>query len=291
MKPEKIFILANAASRSLNRQALATACTLSGKHIPTEIIFTSSQEHAREISGKLSADPASLVVACGGDGTIHTLLNSLSPGAAMGLIPAGTANVIARELGIPIDMRNACKTLLTGAIQDVDTGDCDGQKFLFVAGIGFDARVAGAVSPLLKKVFGRYAYHIAGVQQFFGYRPPRLTVRINGDTNEHHGRFAIIANMRRYGGDLFFAPAARYDDGQLDLLLVNDFSISTMLRLLNFARGNGSFPGNGVKQFTGQSFAIKSSEPTPYQLDGEVFAPRTEFNFALAAEKTRIITP
>lgn len=291
MKPERIIILANASSRTLNRQALAAGCDLIARHTPCEIVYTSSIDHARETAARISADPACLLAACGGDGTIHTIFNSIAPQAIMGIVPAGTANVIARELGIPTDIRNACKALLTGAVQQIDAGVCDDRKFLFVAGIGFDARVAGAVSPCLKKLFGRYAYHVAGVQQFFGYRPPRLTVKVAGSSTIYQGHFAMVANMRRYGGDLFFAHDARHDDGLLDLILVKNFNISTMLRLLNFARGNGRFPSEGVERLTGTGFVIQSSEPVPYQLDGEVFTPRSEFNFALATDKARLITP
>lgn len=290
MNPEKIIILANAASRTLNRSALQAAATHIGRHLPCEIIFTESSENACATATALSADPECLVVACGGDGTIHTIVNSLAPGAVMGLIPSGTANVIARELGIPVSTMNAAKLLLTGAVQKVDLGICNNRKFVFVAGIGFDARVAGAVSPVLKKCFGRYAYHIAAVQQFFGYRPPTLRVKVDGAGNESVGHFAIVANMRRYGGDLFFAPEARYDDGILDLILVEKFTMCTLLRLLNFARGNGRFPGEGVRVFKGKHFQISASEPVPFELDGEVFQARSEFSIGLAPEPARFIT-
>ncbi len=290
MKPEKIAILANAASRTLKRAELEAASAHINKFLPCEIIYTSSIEHARTTAAELSARPEYLVAACGGDGTIHTVFNNLAEGAAMGIIPAGTANVIARELGIPLSMREAGKLLLTGAVQETDIGTCNGRKFIFVAGIGFDAQVAGSVSPLLKKIFGRYAYHINGVLQFLTYHPPTLRVTITGQSQEHTGQFAIIANMRRYGGELFFAPQARYDDGLLNMILVNDFSLKTMLSLLNFARGNGSFPSHGVTALTAPGFEIKSSFPVPFELDGEVFAATKEFSIGMAAGRARFIT-
>jgi len=180
--------------------------------------------------------------------------------------------------------------LLTGAAQKCDLGSCNGRKFIFVAGIGFDAVVAGAVSPTLKKLFGRYAYHIAGLQQFCFYRPPILKIRVDGGSEEFTGHFAIFANMRRYGGDLFFAPDARYDDGILNMVLVEDFSMRTMLQLLNFALRNGQKPQHGVRTLTGRKFHIRTSEPTPYQLDGEVFAAASEFTIGLAEHQARFIT-
>lgn len=290
MKTEKIVILANAASRTLNRAELAATAGHINRFLPCETVFTTSIENACETACRLSADPACLVAACGGDGTIHTVINSVVPEAITGIIPAGTANVIARELGIPVQMREAGKLLLTGAAQKCDLGTCNGRKFVFVAGIGFDAVVAGAVSPTLKKLFGRYAYHIAGLQQFCLYRPPVLSVRVDDRPEEFTGHFAIFANMRRYGGDLFFAPEARYDDGILNMVLVEDFSMRTMLRLLNFARRNGLQPPQSVRMLTGRKFHVRASQPTPYQLDGEVFAATSEFTIGLAEHQARLIT-
>ncbi|GAB1351449.1 hypothetical protein MASR1M12_01790 [Erysipelotrichia bacterium] len=290
MKTEKIAILANAASRTLNRAELAATASHINRFLPCETIFTTSIENARETAQSLSADPACLVAACGGDGTIHTVINSVVPEAITGIIPAGTANVIARELGIPVQMREAGKLLLTGAAQKCDLGTCNGRKFIFVAGIGFDAVVADAVSPTLKKLFGRYAYHIAGLQQFCFYRPPTLRIRVDDGPDEFTGRFAIFANMRRYGGDLFFAPDARYDDGILNMVLVEDFSMRTMLQLLNFARRNGPQPPDGVRTLTGRKFHVTASEPAPYQLDGEVFAAAAEFTIGSAEHQARLIT-
>ncbi len=288
MQPEKIAILANAASRTLKRNELEAAAAHVNKFLPCEIVYTRSIEHAGQTAASLSANPACLVAACGGDGTIHTIQNHLTPGAVLGIIPAGTANVIARELGIPASMRDAAKLLLTGAVQKADLGVCNNRRFIFVAGIGFDAEVAGAVPPLLKKLFGRYAYHLTGLHHFLGYAPPELQITANGQT--HRGRFAIVANMRRYGGELFFAPEARYDDGILDMVLVTKFNTHTMLRLLNFARGNGVFPADGVIRISSDSFRVKSSLPVPYELDGEVFAATTEFTIGMDAGAARFIT-
>lgn len=291
MSPEKIFILANAASRTLNRPALQAAASHLGRFVPCEILFTDSIANACTTAATLSADPKNLVVACGGDGTIHTIANNLARDAAMGIIPSGTANVIARELGIPASAREAAKLLLTGAVQKIDLGLCNRRKFIFVAGIGFDAEVAASVSPRLKKYFGRYAYHLTAIRRFADYRPPLLRVSVDGADNEFVGRFAIIANMRRYGGDLFFAPAARYNDGVLDMVLVENFDMQTILRLLNFAKGKGRFPAEGVRILKGKNFVVRADRPVPFELDGEVLQATTDFSIGMAPESARFITP
>jgi len=290
MKPENIYILANAQARTLDRQGLQAAAELISRHVKCRIELTQSLQHATDLTKKLAADSQNLVVACGGDGTINTILNALPAEAAMGIIPAGTANVIARELGIPLNIREAGKAILTGAVKNVDVAVCNGQRYLFVAGFGFDAQVAGAVNPVLKRLIGRAAYHVTGLMQFITYKPPFLNICT--DSQQHLcGRFAIIANMRRYGGELFFAPDARFDDKILDLVLVQQFNVSSLLRLLNYARRNGRFPDKQAVQLRTSKLRIQTANPIPWQLDGEVFAPAAEFELHVAPEPARIITP
>ncbi len=287
--PAKIYILANAGARTLDFKGLEASCIKLARHAAVELIKTTSQEQASSEAARLSALPGNVVAAAGGDGTINNLLNSMVPGGVLGIIPAGTANVIARELGIPLKIGEAVKILVTGAVQKVDTAVCNGQKYLFVAGFGFDAEVAASVGGWRKRLLGRAAYHLAGLLSFMTYRPPELKITCDGKI--YHGRYALIANMRRYGGELFFAPQARFDDGILDLVLLKRFSVGSLLRLLNFARGNGKFPADVAEAVQGRHFIVESDRPTPYQLDGEVFPAAERFEINLAQQPTSLITP
>ncbi len=285
----KIYILANSCARTLDFKGLESACERLARHTAIEIVRTTSQEHASSEAARLSAIPGNIVAAAGGDGTINNLLNAMAPDGTLGIIPAGTANVIGRELGIPLKISDAVKVLVTGAVQKLDTAVCNGRKYLFVAGFGFDAEVAGSVGGWRKKLLGRAAYAVAGLHKFITYRPPELKITCDG--RKYHGYYAIIANMRRYGGELFFAPQARYDDGILDLVLLKRFSVGSLLRLLNFARGNGKFPADVAESLQGRHFIVEADRPTPYQLDGEVFSAAERFEVSLAPHPTNLITP
>ena len=119
--PEKIYILANTGARTLDFKALTAACERLARYAEIEIIKTTTQVQAISETARLSAIHGNLVAAAGGDGTINTLLNALAPDGLLGIIPAGTANVIGRELGIPLKISDAVKVLVTGAVQKVDT--------------------------------------------------------------------------------------------------------------------------------------------------------------------------
>lgn len=290
-QPQQIIILANLKARGKNRKKLESAAALAHRHLPTRIIYTATTKEASLKAAELSQLPSIIIAACGGDGTVNTILNSARPETTLGIIPSGTANVIARELGIPLDYTNACKNLLTGAVKKIDTPTLNGRRFLFAAGVGYDAYVASNINPGLKKTFGKFAYHIESVKRFFTYKPPKLSVSVDDENTTYHGSFLICANMRRYGGDLFFAPEARCDDGILDLILLKRFKLSSLLKLFNFARKTAKFPSQEALTLRGRRFIIESNTQTNYQLDGESFAATNKFEIGLSSHKTRILTP
>lgn len=290
MNYEKIVILINSAAKSnhINNMDLQLACEHVNKFKPCQLIYTKGIDDFTEKVKTYSSDPKTLVAVAGGDGTLNLALNNIENEANLGLIPIGTANVIAKELGFPRKTLDIFKLLLTGALQKIDLGECCGKKFAFVAGIGFDAVVANSVSKSLKSVLGQAAYAIALFKTLLTYKPSELTIECdNGE--KLSGHFAIFANMRRYGGELYFSPEARHDDGIINLVLLKEFSFLSLLKLIKYAYGKGDFPKMAVKAI-GKSFKITASEPTFYELDGEVFGPEKEFNIKVKPLAQGIIT-
>src|SRR5919202_974288 len=165
------------------------------------VLNTEHPNHATELAA-LAGDR--LVVAAGGDGTVNEVLNGLSSEATLGILPLGTANVLARELGLPLDAEAACRRILDGEVSRVDFGvatDESGveRRFACMAGIGFDAKVVGTVTPRLKRFLRGLAFAITAFRVFFGNRFPNVEV-VHGDET-HLARFAIVANGHFYGGD------------------------------------------------------------------------------------------
>ena len=290
MNFEKIFILINSAAKSnhINNTDLQIACEHINKFKPCQLIYTKSINDFSEKVKEFSSDPKTLVAVAGGDGTLNLALNNLADNANLGLIPIGTANVVAKELGFPKKIIDIFKLLLTGALQKIDLGVCCGKKFAFVAGIGFDAVVANSVSKRLKSVLGQAAYAVALFKTLLTYKPSELSIECdNGE--KLSGHFAIFANMRRYGGELYFSPEARHDDGIINLVLLKKFSFLSLLKLIKYAYGKGDFPEMSVKT-TGKYFKVTASEPTYYELDGEVFGPEKEFEIKVKPLEQGIIT-
>ena len=169
-----------------------------------EVLNTEHPDHATELAS-LAGDR--LVVAAGGDGTVNEVLNGLSLEATLGVLPLGTANVLARELGLPLDPSEACRRILEGERCRVDFGvatDDEGaeRRFACMAGIGFDAKVISAVTPRLKRNLRRLAFQLTAFKVLFGNRFPTLEI-LRGDeihTREvRHNRQRPLLRRRLQG--------------------------------------------------------------------------------------------
>ena len=290
MNYSKIVILINKAanSKQINDLDLKAACQHVNKFKPCQLVYTEGIDDFINKTKAYSSEPDTLVAVAGGDGTLNLALNNISPNANIGLIPIGTANVVAKELGFPKRILDMFKLLLTGAIQKIDLGKCCNKKFAFVAGIGFDAVVANSVSKKLKSFLGQAAYAIALFKTLLTYKPSELTIECDNGTILK-GNFAIFANMRRYGGELYFAPEARHDDGLINLVLLDKFSFFSLLKLIKYAYGKGNFPKTAIKT-TCRHFKVTASKPTFYELDGEVFGPEKDFELSVEPFAQGIIT-
>ncbi|HEY9072301.1 MAG TPA: YegS/Rv2252/BmrU family lipid kinase, partial [Candidatus Ozemobacteraceae bacterium] len=245
---------------------------------------------AEELAALHGADPDTLVAVCGGDGTLCEAANGLPAQGVLGLLPAGTANVVARELGIPIDIREAAKLLLTGTVQQLDTGAMNGRRFLMSAGFGFDAHVASHVPAFSKRLFGQYAFHLETLLRYPLYRPPRLSIVIDG-RDAGTAAYLLCANIRRYGGNLFFAPSARPDDGLLDIVLFRDLSLRPLLKGLWGAKTGRGPPPESAWQVKARRIEIRSDEPVGVQLDGEVVGTVTAARIEARATDIRMVVP
>jgi diacylglycerol kinase (ATP) len=236
-----------------------------------EVLNTEHPNHATELA-TLAGDR--LVVAAGGDGTVNEVLNGLSPGAKLGILPLGTANVLARELGLPLDAEGACRRIVDGEVSQVDFGvatDESGveRRFACMAGIGFDAQVVGTVTPRLKRFLRGLAFPLTAFRVLFGNRFPTVEL-VDGD-EVHVARFAIVANGHYYGGDYRVSGPGLLTSGQLETVLVD--RVSTLLRPDVFAGIMARRPLNrAMKSFTSTEVSARApGAQVPVQLDGELW--------------------
>jgi YegS/Rv2252/BmrU family lipid kinase len=189
--------------------------------------------------------------------------------AALGIVPSGSGNGFSRELGIPFDSRKAFEVALSGRDRVIDAGEIEGRLFFNLAGIGLDARIAHqfAATGLVRRGFRRYL-EIAG-SEIFARARHEYEIAIDGQRRRSQVLLVAIANGRQYGNGALIAPHARFDDGKLDVVVVDDRSPWGVLRHApTLFRGRlGEVPG--VTMTSASRVEITASEPLIYHVDGE----------------------
>jgi diacylglycerol kinase (ATP) len=210
-----------------------------------------------------------IVVAAGGDGTMNAVANGLAENPRpLGVLPLGTANVLAREIGLPRDMDALASLMAEGAASPVWPGRVGNRLFLMMAGVGFDAEVAAAVDPKLKRRIGRLAFVWAVLLRLIRNR--RCDLRVAADGAEHWAAALIVAKGRHYAGPFVLAPEANLAEPKLDLVLFRDGGRIAALRYLRALLLARISRATGVITLRVRSASVSASEPVPVQADGEI---------------------
>jgi YegS/Rv2252/BmrU family lipid kinase len=237
-----------------------------------EILTTRDRNDAGLIARQLLQRAPDLVAVCGGDGTINEVATSVPhPPFPVAILPAGTANVLARELGLPLNATRALKIALKGATRQIDLGvlgPADARRFLFVAGIGFDAYVVSKVRPRLKSKLGMVAYALAILECLRNYSFPEFQVDIGGRT--FVATSCLVCNAKRYGGGLLFCPGADMNDGLLDILILQKQSRLELARFLLLAFCQIAETRDWIHRLRSSSFRITGPAGVLVQADGEL---------------------
>ncbi|MGW4358834.1 diacylglycerol kinase family protein [Streptomyces californicus] len=224
---------------------------------------------------------AELVVVCGGDGTVRAVADALAgTGVPLVLVPCGTGNLLVRNLDLPLSPAEALAAGLTGEPRALDLGRIEGDGFPAVhftamAGAGLDAAMLEATSDRAKSVLGWPAYVLAGVK---GLRAPRmrLTVRLDGGPELHRtARMVLIANVGAVQAGAAPVPAARPDDGVLDLAVFDPRGAGGWLRAAGVLLGGGRGAGEGraVEFHTFRRAELSFTRPQPREVDGDPVGP------------------
>lgn len=218
----------------------------------------------------------SLVVAWGGDGTINEVASALMrTGVPLAIVPAGSGNGLASDLGIPFDSRAALALAARGRTMAIDVGQIDECFFFNIAGIGIDAVIAARFAERGLRRRGAWGYLQLSTAELLRYRAKTYTLTIDADVVEHTAMLVAIANGRQYGNRVLIAPGAKLDDGLLEVVVVEQLSvIGIASRLPSLFRGTLS-PGPGITMRAAQKLCVRASGPIPFHVDGE---PRVGLN-------------
>lgn len=251
-----------------------------------------SAEDAMELAAGFAERGEPVVVAAGGDGTLNAVTQGLADTqTALGVLPAGTMNVFAREMGFPHNsLKKSLDVLDEGHIEEVDLFEANGQAFIQMAGVGIDAKVIEETTWETKKMFGPLAYLMSAVR-VLGEKPPRMRV-ITDDGREEEGVCVLAGNGALYGGQVKLFRKADNSDEMLDVLVFTAAGYKLVMdSVKGIATGAIDAGNSSVNYLQAKSFRVICDREVPMEVDGEFIGSSKEVELNPIKRKLKVIAP
>jgi diacylglycerol kinase (ATP) len=272
--------------------------------ITTELAATTGPGTASKIARQAVDQRRGMVIACGGDGTINEIVNGLAfSQVPMALLPAGTANILAKELGVPWDIPRAARLIPGGGIRRIALGMAmptngnhsaaisrEGRYFLSVAGAGPDGAIVNCVNEGLKKSAGVFAYWVEGVRQLFRYGFPQM--RIHSAGRERRATIIVAGRTAHYGGPFKITTEASLFEDSFEFLTNSKRSRLSYLACLPAIWMGTLRKRDGIETWKATEVICESAsgEPVYAQVDGEPVGP-LPMEFRIVPDALSIVTP
>lgn len=289
-----IVLIANPAAKRCSEKKTQKAVELLGSSGREVILrLTEKRGDAEEMARNAAEGGSSLIVASGGDGTFNEVVNGMAgTDAVMAILPMGTTNVLAKELGIPENVEEAVRvalkmkahTVSLGRITVVSGSWTASRHFCLMAGIGFDGETVRSVGRILKKSSGKGAYIMGGLKTLVTYSPEALTFTVNGEV--YYGYFGIIGKASKYGGNFKVTPDARLEDPGLYICIMHGKKRADLIR---YAFGILTGRHLGFKDITyRKANSIKVEGNACIQVDGD-YIGKTPATITVAPYSLKLI--
>ena len=290
----RAVIIANPTSGSYlynRRQLEETMAFLRDYGWEVELKLTHAIGDARLYTREAVANRLDVVIAAGGDGTINEVIQELvGSKTALGVLPTGTANVWAREMGIPLDIAGASEILAYGRTRRIDVGSVNGRYFLLMVGIGFDGEVARVVERKFLKRLGVVGYLLVSFWLSFGYDSFAVNAKIGEQEVKTRALQIVIGNTQLYGGAVKFTWQAQCDDGLLDVCIVRKRSkFRRIFIVLDFLLRRKQ-RSQWVSYDKSATIEVQTRKPVAIQVDGDSCG-NTPATFTVAPRALKVIVP
>lgn len=256
-----------------------------------EVVYTEYAGHAVKIAAQKAAEKAFAVVAIGGDGTINEIARSLvHTDTALGIIPCGSGNGLARHLQIPLDPKKAVDIINGGRLEVIDYGKINGIPFFCTCGVGFDAFVSLKFSQAGKR--GPLTYLEQTLLESLKYRPEVYELEMDGNVSTRYRAFLIACgNASQYGNNAYITPRATLDDGLLDVTILEPFTVLDVPSL-SFQLFNKTIDQNSrIKTFQCKSLRIHRSKPGVVHFDGDPMMAGEDVEVSIVQRELKVIVP
>lgn len=274
--PRRALLLVNPGARSGAEARDAAPRALEAAGIPVSVLAPrKGADCGQALAARIAAEPAGRfdrIVIGGGDGTLNAAIPGLrAAGLPFGILPLGTANDLARSLGIPAGLEAAAQVIAEAAPRPVDLGEVNGRCFFNVASVGFSAELAAELKAEAKKRWGRLGYGVAALGLLRRASPFTATLAHDGVTERVRTLQVSVGNGRHYGGGLTVAEEARPDDGWLDVYSLEVTAWWRLVALLPWLRAGTQARWEEVRSFrTRGPLELRTRRRRPVNTDGEL---------------------
>jgi YegS/Rv2252/BmrU family lipid kinase len=273
----RVAVIINPVSGARSRRAAAHVRSdladrvLRHLDVTPDIRVTEHGGHATVLARDALERGANVVCSWGGDGTLNEVARATAfTGVPFAIVPSGSGNGLARELRTPSDPTRALQLAVSGTDRKLDAGEINGRLFVNVAGVGLDAVIAHRFAGHARRGFGPYLAIAA--RELWTYRPATYDLTIDGRPTRARALMIVAANSRQYGNGAIIAPAAKPDDGELDLVIVDGGTLlGTLSRVPRLFRGTLDSCA-AVSMQRARAITIRAAGPLLAHIDGEPLA-------------------
>ena len=258
------------------------------KDIPYDFLIWEDKNDFETIKQQIVKNNYSIVVACGGDGTVNQVSSVIvNTPIALGILPLGSGNGLARSNKIPMDLKQALAVIAKGAVRKMDSALINGIPYFCTAGVGFDALIANCFATSTKRGFATYIN--TTIKEFFNYKSNHYSILVDGVKTNVDAFLITIANAGQWGNDVYIAPGAKLDDGLLRVSILKPFS-------------KRSIPAIGLKLFlkkidtsnhfmalVGKKIEIEFNNELPVHFDGEPILVKNKLNIEVVPLSLNVV--
>jgi diacylglycerol kinase (ATP) len=286
----QILFLVNPISGGKRKDKLITKLVelLPQKGIEAEVILTTSKEDTIQQAAEAVRKNYKIVVAVGGDGTINDIASQLSgTNTSLGVIPMGSGNGLSRELKIPFNIEKAVDVILRHRVMQVDTGYINDKPFFNIAGIGFDAHIAGLFEQAKSR--GLIGYIKLILQSFHQYVPEKYTIHLNGKTFSQTSFLIAVCNGRQFGNNAWVNPEAILDDGKFNITVIRSARWFEIPGLLWWMFQQKIKRSNQVDTFIINEIRIERENDGLVNIDGEPVNMSKTLYFNIVPKSLKVI--
>ena len=290
MKKKAIFII-NLISGTSDKAAIPGLIDqlLDKEKFEYEIAITEYAGHASEIAAKAKDDGVDMVVAVGGDGTVNEVARAIvHSNTALGIIPCGSGNGLARHLQLPINVKKSIEIINAFEVRDLDYGIINGYPFFCTCGMGFDAFISLKFAEAGKR--GPLTYIENVLREGLKYEPETYTVMADDETSLHKAFLISCANATQYGNNAYIAPQASMSDGLMDVIIMEPFGLIDAPQI-SIEMFNKTLNKNNskIKTFRCKKLHVHRDNPGAIHYDGDPVMTGADIDVELKPKGIKIV--